>query len=72
MWGALPGLLRGGRTLYWYARGREAFTNRVTALALLLQLALGLWLIPVYGAAGAAAAALVGDVVALALLWRLW
>ncbi len=69
LWGLLPGLLRGGRTLYWYARGREQYTNGVTALTLAGQVALSLWLIPPYGAAGAALAALAADAAACALLW---
>lgn len=70
LWALLPGLLRGGRTLYWYAHGRENFTNAVTAITLAIQVAAGLWLIPRYGAAGAAATGLIVEAAALALLWR--
>jgi len=70
MWGLLFALLRGGRTLYWYARGGEQFTNAVTAATLALQLALGLWLIPAHGAVGAALAGLATEAAALLLLWR--
>lgn len=68
MWSLLPGLLRGGQTLYWFAIGREQYANRVNALALALQAALGLWLIPRHGAVGAAGAGLIVEVAALALL----
>jgi O-antigen/teichoic acid export membrane protein len=54
--GLVFSLLRGLRTLYWYARGREAFVNAVNGGIILLQLVLSLWLIPRYGAAGAALA----------------
>lgn len=70
MWGLLFALLRGGRTLYWYARGGEQFTNAVTAATLALQLALGLWLIPAHGAVGAALVGLLTEAMALLLLWR--
>jgi len=70
MWSLLPGLLRAGRTLYWYALGQESFVNVVTGAALILQVALGFWLIPHYGAAGAAAGAIVVEAFAFALLWR--
>lgn len=68
MWSLLPGLLRGGLTLYCFAVGQEGYANRVNAAALGLQAALGLVLIPRYGAAGAAAAGLLVEVAALALL----
>ena len=69
MWSLLPSLLRGARSLYWYARGEESRVNAVTALALVAQIALGLWLIPQYGALGLALTILVSETVALALLW---
>lgn len=69
MWGLLPSLLRGGRTLYWYALGREGSVNRVMAALLVMQVVLGAWLIPHHGAVGAALAALIAETVALALLW---
>jgi O-antigen/teichoic acid export membrane protein len=47
-------LLRGVRTLYWYAQGREGFVNAVNGAAIVLQVGLSVWLIPAYGAAGAA------------------
>ncbi len=68
MWSLLPGLLRGGLTLRCFAAGQEWRANRVNIVVLGLQIALGLALMPRYGAAGAAAAALLADVMALALL----
>jgi polysaccharide transporter, PST family len=69
MWGLLPGLLRAGWTLYWYALGREGLTNLVTGITLVAQIALSLWLIPLYGAWGVAAAILLTETLALLLLW---
>lgn len=68
MWSLLPGLLRGGLTLRCFAVGQEWRANRVNVVVLGLQSVLGLALMPRYGAAGAAAAALLADVAALALL----
>jgi O-antigen/teichoic acid export membrane protein len=61
-------LLRGLRTLYWYAHGREAFVNAVNAGVIALQLALGVWLIPQHGAAGAALVMLAAEAAGLAAL----
>ncbi len=69
LWGLLPALLRGGRTLYWYAHGREQYTNGVTAVTLAGQILLSWQLIPAHGAAGAALAGLAADTAACALLW---
>lgn len=69
-WALLPGALKGGRILYGYARGHEAVVNRITALALIVQLALSVGLIGPYGASGAALALIVTEVLAVALLWR--
>jgi O-antigen/teichoic acid export membrane protein len=64
-------LLRGVRTLYWYARGREGFVNAVNGAALIMQIALSLWLIPTYGASGAALVLIGVEAWALAaLMWR--
>ena len=52
MWSLLPGLLRGGWTLYWYARGREGLTNLITGITLIVQIGISLWLIPRFGAVG--------------------
>jgi O-antigen/teichoic acid export membrane protein len=70
MWTLLPSLLRSGRTLYWYALEQEQFVNVVTVVTLVLQIALGLWLIPMYGAVGAAAVNLVIEGAAFA--WLMW
>lgn len=68
LWGLIPALLRGGLTLYWYAQGREVYVNRVLALAVIVQLGCGFWLVPRWGALGAALAALVAEGVGAALL----
>jgi O-antigen/teichoic acid export membrane protein len=69
--GLIPGLVRSGQTLYWYARKQEAFVNRVTAGTLILQIGLMLWLIPRHGAGGAALALLLAESAAALCLWRL-
>jgi O-antigen/teichoic acid export membrane protein len=69
MWALLPAVLRGGRTLYWYAQGHEQYANAVTGVTLGLQFVLGLLLIPRYGALGAAFVTLITETLALALLW---
>jgi O-antigen/teichoic acid export membrane protein len=69
-WALLPGLLKSGRVLYCYALGQEDYVNRVMAVTLVIQFALGLWLIDRHGAAGAALALIVTECVALILLWR--
>lgn len=60
--------LRGARTIYWYACGQERFVNWVNGAVLVIQLALGLWLIPLHGAVGAALSVALVEGVALALL----
>lgn len=72
LWALLPGLLRGGLSLYVYARGGERLVNGVTAVMLLLHLLLGALLIPAGGAYGAALVSLIAESAALALLWWLW
>ncbi len=67
-WGLLPGLLRGGLTLYWYAQGHEATVNRVTGLALLAQVGLSAVLIPMYGAVGVAMVLLLVEIIMVLLL----
>jgi O-antigen/teichoic acid export membrane protein len=69
MWALLPAVLRGGRTLYWYAQGHEQYTNTVASLTLVFQVLFGLWLIPRYGALGAAFVTLITETLALVLLW---
>ena len=70
MWSLLPALLRGGRTLYWYALGRERFVNIVTGAVLIVQIGLSVWLIPLYGAFGLAVISVGVELLALVLLWR--
>lgn len=69
-WSLLPGLLRGARTLYWYAYEREQFVNIITVLALIGQVILSLWLIPILGALGVAVVNVIVETTALILLWR--
>jgi O-antigen/teichoic acid export membrane protein len=68
----LPMLLKGGRILYWFAQGQEQFVNRMTAIALVLRVALSLWLIPVYGAAGVMIVNLLVEGASGVLLIRNW
>lgn len=65
----LPLLLKGVGTLYWYAQGAEAYVNRVTALTIVLQLLIGLLLISRLGAIGAVLTTIIGDSLAVILLW---
>ena len=68
-WSLLPMLLKGGQTLYWYAQGKEGFVNRVTAVVIILQIFLGVWLIPQYGAIGAVIVVLLSEISAVILLF---
>ncbi len=68
-WILLPLLLKSGRILYWYARRREAYVNIVTVFVIVVQGILALWLIPRFGAVGAALASLLAETVAFLLLW---
>lgn len=68
-WGLLAALPRAALTLYWYARAGERLVNGVLAAMLASQAALGLWLIPLHGAAGAALALALVEAGALAALW---
>ncbi|MCA0453503.1 MAG: flippase [Chloroflexi bacterium] len=68
MWALVPSLLRAGLTLYWYAQSREQLTNQVIAMMLVVQLALSLWLIPTYGAYGAAWGVLGSELLGVVLL----
>jgi O-antigen/teichoic acid export membrane protein len=73
MWSLLPSLLRGGLTLYWYALGREQFTNVVTGVMVVIQAAISLWFIPRYGASGVAMVSIIAESSGLALLaWPLF
>ena len=66
----VPGLMRAVQTLAAYARGREAQVNRVLLLGLVVQGMVAISLIPIQGAAGAAASLLVSEVVMVIGLWR--
>ncbi|MGJ3238337.1 MAG: oligosaccharide flippase family protein [Anaerolineae bacterium] len=68
-WGLLPLLLKSGRTLYWYAQGAESFVNRITALVLVIQIALGIVFIPRYGVMGAAVVVVISEIFATLLLF---
>jgi len=70
IWSLLPALLRGSRTLYWYALQREHYVNVVNLIAVGLQVFLSLWLIPSHGAAGAAVAIVLTESIAMILLFR--
>jgi O-antigen/teichoic acid export membrane protein len=65
----LPSLLRSGRTLYCYAKGRERFVNTVSIITLILQFALSLWLIPILGALGLVIALLLAEMLGILLLY---
>jgi O-antigen/teichoic acid export membrane protein len=67
-WSLLPLALKYTLTLYWYARGREAYANAVTLAIIVVQLALGLIWIPLYGAPGAALSAVVVEIVGAVLM----
>lgn len=67
-WALLPGALKGGQTLYWYAQGKETFVNRVTAAALALRVAITIPLIAQHGAYGAAAANLAVEALSYLML----
>jgi len=62
------GLLRGGRTLYGYARGREAWVNGVNGAAVVIQFVASAWLIGRSGAVGAAQALALVEGLAFATL----
>lgn len=68
-WSLAASLLRGGRTLYWYALEREGWVNAVNALTIMAQAVLSLWLIPAHGAVGAAWIQLIVEAGALLMLW---
>lgn len=69
MWSLLPALLRGGRTVYWYARGQEAFVNGVLLGLVLVQVLVLEYLVPVYGGVGAALALLLAEAISLPVMW---
>ncbi|MDQ7023950.1 MAG: flippase [Anaerolineae bacterium] len=67
-WSLLPSLLKSSRILYYYATGYENRVNIITAIVLMLQFALSLWLIRDYGAFGAAFTMIVTESASLFLL----
>jgi O-antigen/teichoic acid export membrane protein len=69
VWSLLPGLLKSSHILYWYALGYEQHVNIITAIVLLLQFGLSLWLISNYGAVGAAVVMIVTESTSLIMLW---
>lgn len=69
-WGLIPALVTGLLILYLYARGDEQFVNWLIGIGLVVQVALALLLMRVYGATGAAAATLLSDCVVWFLLRR--
>jgi O-antigen/teichoic acid export membrane protein len=68
MWILLPGLLRNGATLYWYAVGRERFINTITVLMLGIQMVISFTIIPTTGAIGAVIALAIVEVLGLAII----
>ncbi len=73
LWALLPALLRGGFTLYHYARGNEHIVNVVLLVGLGMQLSIGFWLIPTQGGKGAIIATLCAEIMMLILLrWPIW
>lgn len=69
-WSLPPALCKGVWTIDHYARGQETFVNRVTLVTLLLRAALSVAAIPLWGAAGAAGAALLVESISAVWLWR--
>jgi O-antigen/teichoic acid export membrane protein len=69
-WSLGLSLVRGGRTLYWYARGEEGYVNWINGGVLLLQLGLCLVFLAAGGAIAAAWIQVIVEAVALALLWK--
>lgn len=68
-WSLLPNVLRNARIVYWYARGEEAYTNRVYVVSLILQSVLALLLMPRFGAIGAVWVSILTDTAASLMLW---
>lgn len=68
-WSLLPMLLKGGRTLFWYAKGEEQYVNIVTGIVIVFQLIIALWLIPRYGTIGASYTMILAESVAVILLF---
>ena len=68
--GLLPTLANSAREVYLFAAGRENDVARLSAIALAIQAALALLLVPSLGAPGAAAALLVGELYVMRPLRR--
>jgi len=68
-WSLLPMLLKGGRTLFWYAKGQENYVNIITAIVIVFQVVIAVWLIPQYGAIGAAWVMIIAESGATLLLF---
>lgn len=68
-WSLLPMLLKGGRTLYWYAVGETMYVNLVTVGVIIIQVIAAIWLIPSYGAMGAAWVMVIAETSAVILLF---
>ena len=69
VWGLLFMVLKSGRILYWYAQGHEGFVNRMTAITIGAQILLAWWLIPAYGAIGAALVYILSEALGFGLLF---
>lgn len=52
LWMLLPSILRGALTLYFYTKEKVTQVNILIVIMLIVQLLLGYWLIPRYGAIG--------------------
>jgi O-antigen/teichoic acid export membrane protein len=61
--GLIPLLSNSGRKVFLYASGGEALVVRWSAVALFVQIALGVMLIPAFGGAGAAISIGIGEAV---------
>jgi O-antigen/teichoic acid export membrane protein len=70
-WALAAGALRGLATLRWYAAGREAGANRINAVLLIAQMAVGIPLIGLWGVEGAALTILLTESAALVWLGHL-
>ena len=68
-WSLLPMLLKGGRTLFWYAKGQEQYVNIVTGIVIVFQIMIAFWLIPAYGVSGAAYTMILAESSAVILLF---
>lgn len=71
-WLLLAGTIRAALVLYWYARQRVTFTNGIVVVMIALQLMLGVWVIPTYGALGLMAIQLVVECLGVIMLSRVF